>query len=178
LPPAQGRGLTGTEGEGSALSNHPKPPAQSPAHATIRRMETGSRKATHEALVFSERGWSSGFGPLPSKQMRWVRLPHSAPNPISLPTVPPGVGTGLLIRTRCFRAAGRQPIRSHRRSGAALSMSRQHHQFSEPRIGGAPMSGARPDKQFDAGVDRRTPRLSSAGNAGANPVRISNLPLW
>jgi len=28
-----------------------------------------------------------------------------------LPTVPPGVGTGLLIRTCCVRVAGRQPFR-------------------------------------------------------------------
>jgi hypothetical protein len=31
----------------------------------------------------------------------------------------------------------------------------------------------RHEHQFDAGVDRRTPRLSSVGNAGADPVRIS-----
>jgi hypothetical protein len=49
LPPAQGRGQIGNESL-DPLSDHPKTPAQSPAHATIRRMETGSRKARHKAL--------------------------------------------------------------------------------------------------------------------------------
>ncbi len=41
---------------------------------------------------------------------------------VFLPVAPPGVETGLLIRTCWVRAPDWQPIRSHRRSGAALSM--------------------------------------------------------
>jgi hypothetical protein len=105
------------------LSDHLKTPAQSPAHATIRRMEKGSRKATHEALDLSVVGHLA-LGLKTSKQVRQVRFPRSAPT-YFLPTVPPGVGTGLLIRTRCVRAAGRQPTPVPSSSGKTCRCLRQ-----------------------------------------------------
>ena len=90
------------------LSNHPKTPAQSPAHATIRRMETGSRKARHEALHLSGVGLVA-LGLPPSKQMTRVRFPHSAPSYFCrLASRRCGA---LLRRERLVRFQRRQPIR-------------------------------------------------------------------
>ena len=141
-----------------------RPPSEIPAHAKIRHVEPGSRTALHEALQF-ERCWCSTAS---TSVFQTVRCGFESRVPLHriLPAVPPGEGSGLLIRTRQVRALCWQPIRSHTRGDVALSM------LQEP---GSSPGGI-------ANLCSRGPEIGAGHSykveyAGANPAASTNTGL-
>ena len=91
------------------LSNHPKTPARSPAHATILHMETGSRKATHKVRDLSGVGLVA-LGPPSSNRRR--AFDSRTPLQLIFADSPTGCGN---------RTVNPDELRSSRRSAANLA---------------------------------------------------------
>src|SRR5207253_10796463 len=106
---AGGRQVTRAKDPRSRTARKPPPKVRRTLRSVAWRR--GAVKRNTKPSIFCERGWSSGYGPLPSKQMRRVRLPHSAPDPYFADS-PTGGGN---------RTVNPDALRSSRRSAANLT---------------------------------------------------------